>query len=134
MKMAGKKGPEGPLCDSNSDCAGDFPGTQAAGAGVNTLGSTIHNCFYAADIGFPSSVRTTMGVGNLNAESDVLAANITLCHVCTSFMWNDLKCNIGILSDLERKSKCFFQFTRKIFPFDGFPPAFGVVFWYDGWF
>lgn len=95
------------------DCSGNLTGTQAAGAGVNTLGSTIHNCSYAADIGFPGSVGTTMGVGNLNAESDVLAANLTLCHVCTSFMWNDLKCNIGILSDLKRKSKCFLKNEQK---------------------
>ena len=31
------------------------------------------------------SVRPSMGMGHLNAKSNILATNFTLCHVCTSF-------------------------------------------------
>ena len=38
-----------------------FAGTQAAGAGVDTAGSTVYNCLYSSDIGLPGTVRTAMG-------------------------------------------------------------------------
>ena len=63
-----------------------FAGTQAAGAGVHALGSAVDNSLNALDVGLPSPVGTTMGVGNLNAKGHVLAAEITFCHksICTS--------------------------------------------------
>ena len=67
------------------DSAGHFAGTQAAGAGVHALGSAVDNSLNALDVGLPSPVGTTMGVGNLNAKGHVLAAEITFCHksICT---------------------------------------------------
>ena len=62
------------------DGSGHFAGTQAAGAGVNTLRGTVHNCSHAFDIGLPSPVRASVRMGNLYAESNILATNIALCH------------------------------------------------------
>ncbi|XOQ48975.1 MAG: hypothetical protein ACFWUM_08725 [Eubacteriales bacterium] len=63
------------------DSTGNLAGTQAAGAGVNTLRCTVHNCFNTPNIGFPGSVRTSMRMGYSYTESHVLATNITFCHV-----------------------------------------------------
>ena len=63
-----------------------FAGTQAAGAGVDILRGTIHNRFHALDVGVPGTIAPTMGVGNLDAESDTLATTCTFGHsACTSF-------------------------------------------------
>ena len=58
-----------------------FAGTQAAGAGVDTAGSTVYNCLYSSDIGLPGTVRTAMGVRNLDTESDALTTNFAFCHL-----------------------------------------------------
>ena len=64
-----------------SDCSGDFSGTQAAGAGVNVTRGTVHNCLYTHYIGFPSSVRSPMGVRNLDSEGYALTAEVAFCHL-----------------------------------------------------
>ena len=58
-----------------------FAGTQAAGAGVDTAGSTVYNCLYSSDIGLPGTVRTAMGVRNLDTVSDALTTNFAFCHL-----------------------------------------------------
>ena len=58
-----------------------FAGTQAAGAGVDTAGSTVYNCLYTSDIGLPGTVRTTMRVRNLDTESNALTTNFAFCHL-----------------------------------------------------
>ena len=63
------------------DRSGDLIGTQAAGAGVNVTRGTVHNCLYTLDIRFPSSVRSPMGVRNLNSEGYALTADIAFCHL-----------------------------------------------------
>ena len=69
-----------------SDRAGNFTRAQAAGAGVDILRGTIHNSFHALDVGVPGTIAPTMGVGNLDAESDTLATTCTFGHsACTSF-------------------------------------------------
>jgi len=66
--------------------ADDLTGTQATGAGVYVSRGAVHHRFHTTHIGFPSSVRTSVGVGNTNTEANSLTAEITLCHiVCTSF-------------------------------------------------
>ena len=61
--------------------AGNLTRTQATGAGINTLRASIHNCPYTLNVGFPSSVGTSVGVGNLDAEGYVLSANFTFSHL-----------------------------------------------------
>ena len=43
--------------------------------------SAVDNCLNALYVGFPSSVGSSMRVGNLNSERDVLTADIAFCHV-----------------------------------------------------
>lgn len=70
---------------SRSDSTGNLAGTQAAGAGVNALRAAVHDRLDAPNVRLPGSVRPSMGMGHLNAKSNILATNFTLCHVCTSF-------------------------------------------------
>ena len=60
--------------------AGDLSGTQAAGAGVHTLGGTINDRLNTTDVGLPATVGPSVRVGHTNAESNTLTAVITLCH------------------------------------------------------
>ena len=70
--------------DNCLDSSGHFAGTQATGAGVHALGSSIDDRLHALDVGLPSPVGTTVGVGNFDAKGNILAAEITFCHNCTS--------------------------------------------------
>ena len=93
-----------------SDCSGDFTGTQAAGAGVNVTRGTVHNCLYTHDIRFPSSVRSSMGVRNLNSEGYALTAEIAFCHLSAPpFKIRKLTENSIILSDVFSDCKAFFK-------------------------
>ena len=85
-----------------------FAGTQAAGAGVDTAGSTVYNCLYPSDIGLPGTVRPTMGVRNLDPESNALTTNFAFCHLSAPPYGAILSCNISILSKFAPKSKNFF--------------------------
>ena len=60
---------------------GYLAGTQATGAGINSLGTAFDDCFHAFDIGLPRPIGTAMGVGNLNSERYILTADVALCHV-----------------------------------------------------
>ena len=42
--------------------------------------STVDNSLDPLDIGLPSTVGTSVGVGNLDTEGHALAAKITLSH------------------------------------------------------
>ena len=63
-----------------SDRAGYLIGTQAPCTDVYMARSTIDNCFDALDIGLPSSVGTSVGMGNFDAERYALAADFALSH------------------------------------------------------
>ena len=63
-----------------SDRAFDLVGTEASCTDVNMAGGTVNACFHALDVGLPSSVGTSVGVRDLNAERNALAADIALCH------------------------------------------------------
>ena len=60
--------------------AGDLSGTQAAGAGVHTLGGTVNDRLDTADVGLPGTVGPSVRVRHTNTESHALAADIALCH------------------------------------------------------
>ena len=64
-----------------SDCAFDLVGTEASCTDVNMAGGTVNDCFHALDVGLPSSVGTSVGVRDLNAERNALAAEIALCQI-----------------------------------------------------
>ena len=60
--------------------AGDLAAAQAASADVNVLGRAVHDGLDALHIGLPGTVGSSVGVGDLNAESHALIAEFALCH------------------------------------------------------
>ena len=63
------------------DCTGNLAGTKATSANIQTARGAVDNRFYTFNIGFPSSVGTSVGVGNLDAKGDFLTADIAFCHL-----------------------------------------------------
>jgi len=53
---------------------------QAASTNIYMSGSAVDDSLDASDIGLPSSVCSSVGVGNLDAECYALFTDITLCH------------------------------------------------------
>jgi len=60
--------------------AGDLTRTEASGAHINVLGRTIHDRLDPLHVGLPGPVGAAVGVGNLVAEHNALAAKITFRH------------------------------------------------------
>ena len=54
--------------------------TEASGTSVHMARSTVHNGLNTLNVGLPSSVGTSVGVGNLNTKGNALATIITLRH------------------------------------------------------
>ena len=53
---------------------------KATGANRNGLGIATDGNLHLADVGLPTSLRLAVGVGNVLAEHDTLAADTALCH------------------------------------------------------
>jgi hypothetical protein len=62
----------------------NLAGTKATGANSNGLGRTVNDSLYLADVGLPSSVCLTIGVGNSVSENNTLTTDTALCHNDTS--------------------------------------------------
>lgn len=104
----------------DSDGTGNLAGTQATGAGIDSFWGTVHHRLDALNIGFPSAIGTTVGMGNLNAERHTFTANIAFCqflHLLVSHRTVNpgtaLKSNRNILAENPFKSKFFFQVMKK---------------------
>ena len=54
--------------------------TEASGTSVHMARSTVDNGLDTLNVGLPSPVGTSVGVGNLNTEGNALATIITLRH------------------------------------------------------
>ena len=63
-----------------SDGPRDLTAAEAAGARINVLRGTVDDGLDALHIGFPGAVGPSVRVGNLNSESDTLAADFTFSH------------------------------------------------------
>ena len=74
-----------------SDGPLNLVGTEASGTSVHMARSTVNNCLDTLDIGLPSTVGTSMGVGNLNAEGHALTTKITLSHSLHLLLHDNLK-------------------------------------------
>ena len=61
-------------------CALNLTGTQASGANMYSARSTVNDSLYFLYVGLECSVGTSVRVGNLNTESDTLAADFAFCH------------------------------------------------------
>ena len=63
-----------------SDSTLNLVGTQTSGTSVHMARSTVDNSLDPLDIGLPSTVGTSVGVGNLDTKGNALATIITLRH------------------------------------------------------
>ena len=63
---------------SNSACY--LAGTKTTGAGVDVARRPCYNSLYTLNVGFPSPIASTMGMGNLDSESDTLTTDVALSH------------------------------------------------------
>ena len=97
------------VCLCKLDSAGYFTRTQATGAGVDVARCAVDNCLNALYVGFPSSVGSSVRMGNLDSERDVLTADIAFCHVSAPPYTTLNKVNSNILSDSQGKCKLFFE-------------------------
>ena len=71
--------------ESTLDGTGNLAGAEAPSTYVDMAGSTVDQSLNTTNVRLPSSVRTSVGVGNLDTKGHALAANIALCHFsCTS--------------------------------------------------
>lgn len=98
--------------------AGDLAAAQAASADVNMLGASVHDGLDALHIGLPCTVGSSVRMGDLNAERNALAANIALCHHCTSLplkVVRRLKTPTIIIAELPEKCKHFFPVSANFF-------------------
>ena len=66
--------------DNPSNSPFDLVGTQASGTGIHVARRTVHNGLDPLHIGLPRPIGTSVGVGNLDTESNTLATVITLRH------------------------------------------------------
>ena len=61
-------------------CSLNKTGAQAASAGINSARCAVYNRSNLLNIGLVGSVASSVRVGNLNSESDTLAADFTFSH------------------------------------------------------
>ena len=67
--------------EKNSDGPSDLTAAEAASADVDMLGRTVYDGLDALHIRLPCTVRTSVGMADLNAESHILFAELALCHI-----------------------------------------------------
>ena len=68
------------LVFAESDCSLYLTGTQAGSASIDVLHLTVDDSLDASDVGLPGAVGASVRVRDLDAESDILTAEITFCH------------------------------------------------------
>jgi hypothetical protein len=61
--------------------AGNLTAAQATGANVDMLRCPVHYGLDAFHVGLPCTVGTSVGMADSDAESDILTAIFTLCHL-----------------------------------------------------
>ena len=103
-----------------SDCALDLIGAEASGTSVHMAGSSVNDSLNALDVGLPCTIGTSVGMGDLNAKRNALAANIALCHqlhllatgksIKSAVPWTPN----NIVTDVSTKSKHKFEKILKI--------------------
>ena len=65
-----------------SDGPSDLAAAQAAGAHIDVLRGTVDDGLDALHVGLPHAVGAPVRMADLDAESDTLVAEFTLCHTC----------------------------------------------------
>ena len=59
----------------------NLTGAEASRTDVNVTRGTINHCLNTSNIGFPSSVGTSVGVGHLDTECYTLLTNFAFSHL-----------------------------------------------------
>ena len=113
-------------CQKQSLCTLDLAGAQASGANVHMTRSSLHNRFYTLYVRLPCSVRPSVGVRNLDAKRDTLAAKIALCqllHLQSSqnHALDRAKRRLYIIAKKSQECKGKIEKMQKNFPFGDFP-------------
>ena len=62
------------------DRSGDLTGTHTPGTNIYMAGGTVDNCLHTLHVGLPGTIGTPVRVGDLNAESNALIAELALSH------------------------------------------------------
>ena len=96
---------------------GDLAGTEAAGAHIDVLGSTVDHSLNALDVGLPGTVGAAVGVGNLDTEVHALATELTFGHIYKPPRWLELYfyINFVILPEINKKIKR--EFSKELYFF-----------------
>ena len=90
--------------------------TKATGANIHRAVCAVYNGLNLADVGLPSSVCLTVGVGNIVSKNNTLTAYATLSHFYTSSILPKRafhKSTHTILTYKYVKCKCFLKKSRK---------------------
>jgi hypothetical protein len=92
----------------------DLIGTEASGTSIHVARSTVDNGLDPLYIGLPSTVGTSVRVGNLDTESNALATIITLCHTlhllsAKTHFGDDLRSRPSMITEISEKSKYFLE-------------------------
>ena len=64
----------------NSDCAGNLTGTQTTSTNIHMARGTVDDCLNTLHIGLPSTIGTSVRMGDLNTKGHALVAKLALCH------------------------------------------------------
>ena len=62
------------------NCTRDLVGTQATRTNINRFRRAVHNRFNPTNIGFPSTVGFSVGMGHVIAENNAFSAYTAFCH------------------------------------------------------
>ena len=96
-----------------SDSPLDLVRTEASGTSVHMARSTVHNSLDPLYVGLPGSVGTSVGVRDLDTESNALTTVITLrhsLHLLSEMLTQNHALNrrLDMIAEFLGKSKCFF--------------------------
>jgi hypothetical protein len=78
-----------------SDCTLNLIGTEASGTSVHMARSSVNDSLNTLNVGLPSTVGTSVGVGNLNTEGHALATKITLRHFIAPPILKSIRCALA---------------------------------------
>ena len=95
----------------NSDSF-DLAGTQAGSTYMHSLRCAVHNNTDFLHIGFPDLICSSVRVAHLDSEMSTFSANITFCHIRTSFFQSPV-----IKSQRMYDSRRMFELQAKVFIF-----------------
>ena len=122
--MIGKKinpGQKSGILFVQSDRSGDFTGTHTPGTNIHMAGGTVDDCLHTLHVGLPGTIGTTMRVGDLNAESNALIAELALSHplhlLAVAYFYAFFIGTADIITEKKMDCKNFFKKITVFFVF-----------------